>query len=291
MAQVFQDLILAILTGGFYAAVGLGFSLIWGILNIVNLAQGALMILGAYVAYWSYSALHLNLFLTIVVAMAVLFCVGWLIQYLLINRVIRAPFLVTFMLTFGLALLITNLLQVLFSANFRSINSPLGNMNISVGSAVINVQNLILAGIAVVLTAALSAFLSRTRVGNAILAVGMDRDAARLMGISIPQIYALTFALGSALAGAAGAMLAMTLEFSPQSTDQFTLFAFVIVALGGLGTPWGALAGGLLFSLAEKFGPYIPGVGQGLDLGIAFAVLVLVLILRPSGVLGRPTYS
>jgi branched-chain amino acid transport system permease protein len=155
--------------------------------------------------------------------------------------------------------------------------------------------NIAVAAIAVALTALLSLFLARTRVGNAILAVGMDRDAARLMGISVARTYALTFGIGAALAGAAGAMLAMTLQFSPIFTGQYTLFAFVIVALGGLGTPWAALAGGLLFAFAEVFGPLVQvfswHVGFGLDTAIAFAVLVLVLILRPNGLLGRPFYS
>jgi branched-chain amino acid transport system permease protein len=280
-----------ILLGCFYAAIGLGFSLIWGIMNIVNLAQGSLVILGAFVAYWSYTILHLDPFLGILVAMVVLFGVGYTIQYLAINRVIRAPFLVTFMLTFGLALFISNLLQQLFTGGYRAINTPYSSASFDALGAHIALLNVAVAALAVVLTAALSLFLSRTRVGNAILAVGMDRDAARLMGISVARTYALTFGIGAALAGAAGAMLAMTLQFSPIFTGQYTLFAFVIVALGGLGTPWAALAGGLLFAFAEVFGPQLPGIGYGLDTAIAFAVLVLVLILRPNGLLGRPFYS
>ena len=280
-----------ILLGCFYAAIGLGFSLIWGIMNIVNLAQGSLVILGAYVAYWSYSILHLNPFLGILTAMVVLFCIGYAIQYLAINRVIRAPILVTFMMTFGLALLISNLLQTIFTGGYKAINTPYSSAGMTLLGARIPLLNVAVAAIAVVLTALLSLFLSRTRIGNAILAVGMDRDAARLMGVSLARTYALTFGIGAALAGAAGGMLAMTLQFSPIFTGQYTLFAFVIVALGGLGTPWAALAGGLLFALAEVFGPLIPGVGFGLDTAIAFAVLVLVLILRPNGLLGRPFYA
>lgn len=280
-----------LLLGCFYAAVGLGFSLIWGIMNIVNLAQGSLIILGAYVAYWATTALHLNAFLAIPVAMVVLFVVGFVIQYLVINRVIRAPFLVTFMLTFGLDLLISNLLQQFFTADFRAINSPMNNLGFRIASARIPLTNAAAALIAIALTAALSVFLSRTRTGHAILAVGMDRDAARLMGISLANTYALTFGIGAALAGAAGALLAMILQFSPLSTGQFTLFAFVIVALGGLGTPWAALAGGMVFALAEVFAPLLPGIGFGLDTAIAFVVLVLVLIVRPNGLLGKPFYS
>ena len=284
-----QDIILWLLIGCFYAAIALGFSLIWGIMNIVNIAQGALVVLGAYVAYWSYTVLRLNVFVTLLVAMATLFCVGFAIQYVAINRVIRAPFLVTLMLTFGLNLLITDALQYFFKADNRSINYPAGGFTLL--GAEVPYLYLLDAVLAVVLTAGLALLLGRTRVGNAILAVGMDRDAARLMGISVPNIYALTFGIGSALAGAAGAMLAVTLHFSPLDTGQYTFFAFVIVALGGLGTPWAALAGGLLFEFAERFGPLLPHVGYGLDTAIAMVVLVLVLIVRPNGLLGRPFYS
>ncbi len=286
-----QILVNWLLVGSFYAAVALGFSLVWGIMNIVNLAHGALLILGAYVAYFAFTALHLSPFIGILLAMIALFVVGWLIQYIAINRVIRAPLLVTFMLTFGLDLLITNLAQQFFTANNRAINSSLAGVNLTLGATVIPVQNVLVALIAVLLTAALSFFLARTRTGNAILAVGMGRDAARLMGINIARTYALTFALGAALAGAAGAMLAMTLQFQPVDAGQYTLFAFVIIALGGLGTPWGALAGGLLFGLATTLSGSIPAIGPGLQTTVAFAVLVLVLVLRPRGVLGKAFYS
>ena len=280
-----------LLLGCLYAAVGVGFSLIWGIMNIVNLAQGSLLIIGSYAAYWAYTALHINLFVCVLVAMVALFILGWLVQFVAINRVIRAPFLVTFMLTFGLDLLFANLLQLWFSADYRSINSPLSDIGLSLLGARIPLLNALVAVFAVILTALLSVFLGRTRAGHAILAVGMDRDAARLMGIDLPRTYALTFGIGAALAGAAGAMIAMVLPFSPASTGQYTLFAFVIVALGGLGTPWAALAGGMAFAFAEVFAPLLPGVGYGLDIGIAFVILVLVLIVRPNGLLGKPFYS
>ena len=280
-----------ILLGCFYTAIGLGFSLIWGIMNIVNLAQGSLVILGAFVSYWAYNSLHLNPFLGMVVAMVVVFVIGYILQFVIINRVIRAPILVTFMLTFGLDLFISNVLQALFTGGYRAINTSLSSAAINIFGAHIQLLNVAVAAIAVALTALLSIFLSRTRLGNAILAVGMDREAAQLMGIGIATTYALTFGIGAALAGAAGGMLAMTLQFSPIFTGQFTLFAFVIVALGGLGTPWASLAGGMVFAFAEVFGPLLPGVGFGLDVAIAFAVLVLVLILRPNGLLGKPFYS
>jgi branched-chain amino acid transport system permease protein len=188
-------------------------------------------------------------------------------------------------------------MQAIFTGGYRSINTSYSSAAVNLFGAHIPLLNVAVAVIAVGLTALLSLFLSRTRLGNAILAVGMDREAAQLMGIGVANTYALTFGIGSALAGAAGAMLAMTLQFSPIFTGQYTLFAFVIVALGGLGTPWAALAGGMLFALAQVFGPLFPGfghgpeIGYGLEIAIAFVVLVLVLILRPTGMLGRPFYS
>ncbi|HKC76442.1 MAG TPA: branched-chain amino acid ABC transporter permease [Chloroflexota bacterium] len=286
-----QTLVNWLFLGSFYAAVALGFSLVWGIMNIVNLAHGALIIVGAYVALVVYQQAHIDPFAGMLVAMLVLFVVGWVVQYVAINRVIRAPFLVTFMLTFGLDLLVTDLIQQLFGGDLRSITVPYAGAGLTVGATHIAYDRVADTIIAIVLTAGLSLFLARTRTGNAILATGMDRDAARLMGISVGRIYALTFGLGAALAGAAGAMLAEVYPFYPAEGGSFTLRAFVIVVLGGLGTPWGALAGGLIFGLAEVAVPLIPGIGPGYEDALAFALLVLVLVFRPSGLLGKPFYS
>jgi branched-chain amino acid transport system permease protein len=286
-----QVLVNWLLLGSLYAAVALGFSLVWGIMNIVNLAHGAFIIVGAYTAFWFYTNLHIDPYLGILLTMAVLFVLGWIVQYVAINRVIRAPLLVTFLLTFGLDLLIADLVQQFFTSDLRSINTVYAGNGIDIGSTHIAFDRLIAAVIAILLTGALNYFLTRTRTGNAILATGMDRDAARLMGISIRNTYALTFAIGAALAGAAGAMLSELYPFDPSSGGAFTLRAFVIVVLGGLGTPWGVLAGGLVFGLAETVVPIIPGVGPGYDDAIAFAVLVAVLIFRPNGLLGKPFYS
>jgi branched-chain amino acid transport system permease protein len=286
-----QVLVNWLLLGSLYAAVALGFSLVWGIMNIVNLAHGAFIIVGAYTAFWMYTQLHIDPYLGIPLTMALLFIIGWIVQYVAINRVIRAPLLVTFLLTFGLDLLIADLVQQFFTPNLRSINTSYAGNGIDIGSTHIAFDRLIAAAIAILLTAALNYYLTRTRSGNAILATGMDRDAARLMGISIRSTYALTFAIGAALAGAAGAMLSELYPFDPSAGGAFTLRAFVIVVLGGLGTPWGVLAGGLVFGLAETVVPLIPGVGPGYDDAIAFAVLVAVLIFRPNGLLGKPYYS
>jgi len=286
-----QVLVNWLLLGSLYAAVALGFSLVWGIMNIVNLAHGAFIIVGAYIAFWMYTQLHIDPYIGIPLTMATLFIIGWIVQYVAINRVIRGPFLVTFLLTFGLDLLIADLTQQIFSSDLRSINTTYAGNGFDIGSTHIAFNRLIAAAIAVLLTGALSYLLSRTRTGNAILATGMDRDAARLMGINISRTYALTFGIGAALAGAAGAMLAELYPFNPSAGGVFTLHAFVIVVLGGLGTSWGVIAGGLAFGFAETVIPLLPGVGHGYNNAIAFAVLVAVLVFRPNGLLGKAFYS
>ncbi len=280
-----------LLVGSFYAAVALGFSLVWGIMNIVNLAQGSFVLIGAYATFWLFTNLHLDPFLSLPLSMLVLFIIGWIVQYVAINRVIRAPILMTFLLTFGLDLLIADLLQQFFSSDQRSVNVSYSGAGLNLGSTHIAFDQLIAAAIALLLTLALSLFLSRTRTGNAILATGMDRDAARLMGISIRRIYALTFAIGAALAGAAGGMLAELKSFDPSQGGSLTLSAFVVVILGGLGTPWAVIAGGLVFGLAETVAPLISWVGPGYNNVIAFILLVAVLVLRPRGLLGKAFYS
>src|SRR5947209_291994 len=217
-----QALVNWLFLGSFYAAVALGFSLVWGIMNIVNLAHGAFIIVGAYVALVLFQQLHLDPFAAIPVSMLVLFVTGWIIQYVAINRVIRAPFLVTFMLTFGLDLLIADQLQQHFGTDLQSINTWYAGNGINIGSAHIAYDRIGDAAIAILLTLMLSLFLRRTRTGNAILATGMDRDAARLMGISIARIYALTFGIGAALAGAAGTMMAEAYPFDPSRGGVFT---------------------------------------------------------------------
>jgi branched-chain amino acid transport system permease protein len=280
-----------LLIGSFYAAVALGFSLVWGIMNIVNLAHGAFILAGAYTVFWTFTHLHLDPFISIPIAMLTLFVIGWVVQYVAINRVIRAPMLVTFMLTFGLDLLVADLLQQFFKSDERSVNVSYAGVGLTFGSTHIAFDQVLAAVIAILLTVALTLFLERTRTGNAILATGMDRDAARLMGISIRRIYALTFGIGAALAGAAGAMLAELKSFDPAQGGSFTLSAFVIVVLGGVGTPWAVIAGGLLFGLAETVAPLISWIGPGYNNVIAFFLLVAVLIVRPRGLLGKNLYS
>jgi branched-chain amino acid transport system permease protein len=289
MTQFVQATINGLLEGGLLALVAVGFSLVWGVMNIVNLAHGALVLIGAYTAWKLNTSLGVEPLLGMVVAAAALFGAGYLIQRYMINLVVNAPIWMTLLLTFGLSLVLVSGLILLFTGDFRSIHTSYGSKGISLGDVRIPYARLIAFGIAVAFTLALVWFMNRTRLGLAIKATGMDRGAARLMGVKVRQVYGITFGIAAGLAGAAGAIYGTIDTFSPADAGGFTLQSFVIAVLGGLGNMWGALVGGLLLGIVQAWsGQYLGGT---LINAVAFAVLVVVLVVRPAGLLGKPYYE
>jgi branched-chain amino acid transport system permease protein len=282
-----QIVVNALLLSGILALVALGFSLVWGIMNIVNLAHGPFIMLGAYVTFWLYELWGVDPFLSIPISMLALFALGFAIQRVLINQIIRAPLLVTFLLTFGLEILIVNLVNYFFKADTRSVTTPYSGTGFNLGGVRVPYIRLAALGLALVLVYALSWFLGNTRAGNAIRATGMDIEAAQLTGVKVGTIYALTFALGAALAGAAGSLLSMVASFDPTLGGGYTQRAFVICVLGGLGNVLNVLIGAAIFAFVEVFvGSRIPQLSQA----VTFALLVLLLVLRPQGIAGRAFY-
>ncbi len=276
-----------VLLGGIFACVALGFSIIWGVLNVINIAHGSLVMLSAFEAYYLYHFFGVDPFVSLPICMVTMFGFGYLVQKLLINQVVRAPMLMTLLLTFGLQILFINIGILAFSPDFRMSNPPYASMSVQVGPLLLPDIGLATFAVAIVLTAALSLFMSRTRTGNAIRAVGMDVEAAQLMGVSIGRIYALTYAIGAALAGAAGALVSTSYAISPNSTaESYLLTGFVICTLGGLGSVPGALAGALAYGIIENVAAAT--LGPGYENVAAFAVLILVLIVRPTGMFGNP---
>lgn len=300
-----------LLAGALFALVGLGFSLVWGILNIINLSHAAFIMLGAYGTWMLSTHLGIDPLLSIPLVAAGTFCLGYTLQRLLLNLVMRAPLLTTFVLTFGLETLIISLGQRIWTADTRSISVGYSGRGVILSQAgvhigrpgtetaiVIPLVALSACVVALVLVFVTWLFMERTRTGNAIRAVGMDIDAARLMGIDIAHTYALTFAIGAALAGTAGALVAVSQGFSPSTFGAFNIRAFVVVILGGLGSVPGALLGGVVFGLIDQFSQTpLPGLarvglsslGQIKDV-IFFVLLLALLVLRPTGLLGREGY-
>lgn len=283
-----QQVVLGLLIGGVYVAVAIGFSLVWGILNIVNLAHGALVIVGAYLTWLLFARARIDPFAALPIVAVALFAFGYALQRALINRVIRAPLFFTLLLTFGVNLMIVNALLVVFKSDFRSVTPSYSGSGFGVAGVQVPYIRLAALGVAGLVAAAVGWLLNRTRTGAAIQAVGADRDAARLVGIDLRHVYALTFAVAAACAGVAGGLISTIQAITPTAGEPYTLQAFVVVVLGGLGRVGATVVGGLVFGLVETLGQtMVPGLGAGWANAIAFAILVLVLIVRPQGLMGR----
>jgi branched-chain amino acid transport system permease protein len=286
-----QILINGILLGGLYASIAVGFSLVWGVLNVINILHGSFIVLGAYLAFFAYTGLGIHPYLFAPVAALLLFMLGYAVQLIVINQVIEAPVLVTLTTTFGLTLLLDNLMLVAFQANFRKVNlkPALGIIDLSDTfpsiDLIVPVDRLVSMLFALLFVGLLYLLLRRTVTGRAIVAVRMDRYAATLMGVNTVKVFAVTFALGAALAGAAGALLSPIFPISPLAGTAYLGKAFVICVLGGLGSVSGALVGGLVLGILESFGALFFGPEHSLTL--SFTVLILLLIFRPNGIMGK----
>lgn len=285
----FQILANGLVLGGLYACIASGFSLVWGVLNIINILHGSIIVLGAYLAFFAYATLGIHPFLSILIAAPLFYAAGYVLQRTLINRMIAAPVLLTLSLTFGLDLMAQNGMLLAFTADFRTLilEPPLGVL--ALGPVVIPVDRLLAMLLALALTGLLYLLLSRSRIGRAVVAVRMDREAAALMGVSVKKIYAVTFGLGAMMAGVSGTLLAMIYPISPLTGTVYLGKAFVICVLGGLGSVPGAMVGGIALGIVESFGALWFGPEHATTL--SFLLLIVVLLVKPTGLLGRKGYE
>jgi branched-chain amino acid transport system permease protein len=284
-----QILINALVLGCLYACIAIGFSLVWGVLNVINLIHGSFIVLGAYLAWSLYQGFHVSPWYALVIAAPLFFVFGYVIQRIVLNRVITAPVLVTLTMTFGLDLILNNAMIYYFKADYRklTLKPPMGS--VSIFDVVVPVDRLVATIAALALTGILYLILRRLRVGRAIVAVRLDRDAAVLMGVDVNAIYAIAFGLGTALAGCAGVLMALIFPISPLTSTAYLGKAFVVCVLGGLGSVSGALAGGVLLALIEGVGSAMFGPAHATTL--SFVLLIMFLILRPQGLLGRKGFE
>ena len=284
-----QILINGLVLGGLYACIAVGFSLVWGVLNVINILHGTFVVLGSFLAYFAYVRLGIHPIVSMVLSGAALFLLGYAIQVGIINRVIGAPVLTTLVLTFGLDLIANNSALLAFSADYRTLElaNPLGS--VTIGGIVLPLARVVVTALAVALTALLYFVLVRSTIGRAIVAVRMDGEAAALMGVNVEQIYAITFGIGALMAGVSGSLLAVIFPISPLNSTEFLGIAFVVCVLGGLGSILGALVGGLVLGVIQNFGAWLIGPQHGLT--IAFLLLILLFIFKPTGILGRSGYE
>jgi len=277
-------LAVGILLGGVYALVSVGLNLIFGVIRVVNFAQGAFVMLGMYGTYAFTAVFHLDPYLALPIVVPALFLLGAVVQRLLITPLRTEPAMQIFA-TFGLLLLLENLVLAATRGTAFSVVSPLASASIGVAGVQLSAVRLIALVAATIVAVALGAFLKRSMLGRAIRAVAQDRAAARLMGINADRIYMLTFGLGAALAGLAGCLLTPIYSLSPEIGTSFILPAFAVVVMGGLGSVLGAYAGGFIVGLTEAFAGFY--VDPSLKYAVLFAVFIAVLIVRPSGLFGQ----
>lgn len=277
-----QLLVFGILLGGIYALAALGLTMIFGVMDVVNFAHGAFLVGGMYTAWWVSTTFGVSPFLTIPVAVALLFVIGVALSVLTVEPIIEAPEENQFIVTLGISFVILAAVEITFGPQPRSLGIQLGEYQVA-GTFIPKAQFFALV-IAVVAIAASWGFLYYTELGRALRATADNRDAAWYMGIDVPRIDHLTFGLGSALAGLAGAAIVLFSPFDPFAGETYLVKAFVIVVLGGLGSFPGALLGGLIIGFIEVFGSYyLPGTFNEI---VIFGIFVLLLYVKPTGLLG-----
>ena len=286
---ILQELINGVMLGGLYVCIAIGFSLIWGVLNIINLIHGSLIVLGSYMAYYAFVYFGVSPFIAPAFVMPVMFVLGYALQRGLLNRVISRPVLFTLTLTFGLDLILNNLMLSAFTANFRRVVFEKPFEALEIAGLIIPMDRLFVTILALLLTIVFYLLLNGSRVGRAIIAVRNDRDAAALMGVNVNQIYAITFGIGAAFAGAAGALMSAVFPISPITSGVYLGKAFVICVLGGLGSIGGVVIGGLTLGIIESLS--VTFVGPEHPVLIGFLVLLLVLVVRPTGIAGKRGYE
>ncbi len=273
-----------LMLGFVYGVAAMGLSLIYGVMRVVNLAHGAVMALGMFALYLLSSQLGINPYLALIVVVGLGLVLGVAMYFIAIHRVINAPQLATLLAAFSVNLIIIGLGTVAWSTSPRAVDVSLGTFQ--AGAVTILGTRVVAVIIASLVTVVLYAFLYRTRTGKSVRAVANNRSAAELMGINTTGILALSFGLGIMLAMTSGALIATLFPFTILSGGQYQLKSFVIVVLGGLGNPTGALLGGIILGLLEGVTTMLPFMSVGWVPVIEYAVFVAILLVRPRGLLG-----
>jgi branched-chain amino acid transport system permease protein len=277
----------ALLLAGLYTLMAVGLSLGFGVVRIINFAQGEMIMIGAYGAYWLFTLLGFDPLISLPLLVVVGFCVGWLIFKGLVAKVLNAPHINQILLTFGLGLAIQHLAIVLWTANARSTTPVYATGSDLFGDVLIVYGRLIAFVVAIILIVSLIVWLQLTETGRATRAVAENRSAATLMGINVGKIYALSFGISCALSVATGVVVSFILTITPFMGFPMLVKAIAIVILGGLGSVVGTVIGALVLATAETFVSYFVQDGSGWAEGIAFILIAAILLLRPRGILGQ----
>lgn len=279
-----QTFVSGVLIGGIYALIGLGMALIMGVMKIINLAHGQLMMIAMYITFALFEFFHLDPYFSLLIAMPALFLIGVFLQKYLLNPLLTVDSILPenqVLMTVGIGMVLTEIIRFIFHSDYKSVKTSYSSSAFYLGDISFNLPMFVAFGIALLLTAILFVFLLRTDLGKSVRATAQNRDAALLMGINAEWITVLTYGLGSSLAAAAGTLLLPIYYLFPDIGGPFTLKAFVITILGGLGSTVGAIVGGVLLGVAESLGATY--LSMALKDAVGMVIFLLVLIFLPGG--------
>jgi branched-chain amino acid transport system permease protein len=281
----FNVAVSGVLTGLVYGLMALGLSVIFGVVRVVNFAHGEMMTIAMYLAVMLFAAYGLDTLLMMVPIAAVLFVFGYLMQMAVINPFIARPEHSQFMLLLAIAIIIVNGLLIVFGPDAQSVQTAYAFDSFALGPLIVDATKLYAGGTAILVAGVLFAFFRYATLGKAIRACADNYTGALVVGLNVKHLYALAFGLGAACVGAAGAIIVLIVDVTPPLGPALTLLAFVIVITGGLGSMTGALLGGVLIGLTEAMaGLFFTPSAKSM---FAFAILVLVLLFRPQGIMGK----
>jgi branched-chain amino acid transport system substrate-binding protein len=284
--KLIQAAVSGLLNGGIYALIGIGLTIIFGVMRIVNFAHGAMVMAGMYATYFLFEHVGVDPFLSLIAVMPAMFLFGVLIQKWLIAPILKAPELNQILLTEGISMVMINLALLIFTANYLTMSTSYAGAALRLGAISVSLPQMGAFLIALAITGSLYLLLMRTELGRQIRATAQDAVAAELIGINVGRIRAMTFGLGAAAAGAAGSLLMpIYYRVDPYAGSPFGLKSFVVVVLGGMGSVTGALIGGMLLGLVESLGAVY--ISAGYKDAFGFAIFLLALTLKPSGLLGK----
>jgi branched-chain amino acid transport system permease protein len=279
-----QTLVAGVLIGGIYGLIGIGMTLIMGVMGIINLAHGQLMMVAMYVTFALHAFLKIDPYLSLLVAMPALFLLGIFLQKTLLNPLMEVDAVLPenqVLMTVGMGMVLAEIARFIFSSDYKSVITSYTGSAFFLGNISFSVPMIIAFGFAVLLTVALFWFLLKTDLGRSIRATAQDKEAAILMGVNSGRITVITFGIGSALVAAAGSLLMPIFYLFPDIGGPFTLKAFVITILGGMGSTVGAIFGGVTLGIAESLGATY--IGMGYKEMVGYVIFLLVLIFLPGG--------
>lgn len=295
-AEFFQHLMNGLTLGGIYALIALGYTMVYGILKFINFAHGDILMMGSYIGLFVYNAIRgevlgfwtiIAFFLSMLVGMMFSAILGMAIEKIAYKPLRKATRLAPLLSAIGVSFILSNLAAWMWGTKSKKLEYPFDNSPIHLGDIAVTPHQIMILVVVVVMMVALKLFIDRSRLGKAMRATSLDQDTAKLMGIKVDRIIAITFAIGSALAATAGFLIALEIKVYPSMGTMTGLKAFVAAVVGGIGNISGAMVGGILLGLIETFGVALLGIPYALRDTIAFIILIIILLVKPEGLLGK----